>query len=266
MYQFNYHKASSLADATSAAAKSSDARLLAGGQTLLASMKLRLVSPADVIDLSGVPELKGIKVDGGNLTIGAMTRHAEVAASKEVQQSIPALARLAAMIGDRMVRNMGTLGGSVANSDPAADYPAAVLGLGATINTNKRKITADDFFKGVFETALQPGEIIASITFPIPKRAGYVKFRNPASRYAIVGVFVAEGDGVRVAVTGAGPCAFRVPEMEKALSSKLAPDAIANVKVSANGLNSDIHASAEYRAHLVNVIARRAVEQAVAGK
>ena len=266
MYQFNYHKASSLADAASAAAKSSDARLLAGGQTLLASMKLRLVSPADVIDLSGVPELKGIKVDGGNLTIGAMTRHAEVASSKEVQQSIPALARLAAMIGDRMVRNMGTLGGSVANSDPAADYPAAVLGLGATINTNKRKIAGDDFFKGVFETALQPGEIIASITFPIPKRAGYVKFRNPASRYAIVGVFVAESNGVRVAVTGAGPCAFRVPEMEKALSAKLAPDAIANVKVSANGLNSDIHASAEYRAHLVNVIARRAVEQAVAGK
>jgi len=158
------------------------------------------------------------------------------------------------------------LGGSVANSDPAADYPAAVLGLGATINTNKRKIAGDDFFKGVFETALQPGEIIASITFPIPKRAGYVKFRNPASRYAIVGVFVAESNGVRVAVTGAGPCAFRVPEMEKALSAKLAPDAIANVKVSANGLNSDIHASAEYRAHLVNVIARRAVEQAVAGK
>jgi carbon-monoxide dehydrogenase medium subunit len=210
--------------------------------------------------------LKGIKVDGGNLTIGAVTRHAEVASSKEVQQSIPALARLAAMIGDRMVRNMGTLGGSVANSDPAADYPAAVLGLGATINTNKRKIAGDDFFKGVFETALQPGEIIASITFPIPKRAGYVKFRNPASRYAIVGVFVAESNGVRVAVTGAGPCAFRVPEMEKALSAKLAPDAIANVKVSANGLNSDIHASAEYRAHLVNVIARRAVEQAVAGK
>jgi len=259
MYQFNYHKASSLSDATSAAAKSSDARLLAGGQTLIASMKLRLVSPADVIDLSGVPELKGIKVDGGNLTIGAMTRHAEVASSKEVQQSIPALARLAAMIGDRMVRNMGTLGGSVANSDPAADYPAAVLGLGATINTNKRKIAADDFFKGVFETALQPGEIIASITFPIPKRAGYVKFRNPASRYAIVGVFVAESNGVRVAVTGAGPCAFRVPEMEKALSAKLAPDAIANVKVAANGLNSDIHASAEYRAHLVNVMARRAV-------
>jgi len=266
MYQFNYHKASSLSDATSAAAKSSDARLLAGGQTLIASMKLRLVSPADVIDLSGVPELKGIKVDGGNLTIGAVTRHAEVASSKEVQQSIPALARLAAMIGDRMVRNMGTLGGSVANSDPAADYPAAVLGLGATINTNKRKIAGDDFFKGVFETALQPGEIIASITFPIPKRAGYVKFRNPASRYAIVGVFVAESNGVRVAVTGAGPCAFRVPEMEKALSAKLAPDAIANVKVSANGLNSDIHASAEYRAHLVNVIARRAVEQTVAGK
>jgi carbon-monoxide dehydrogenase medium subunit len=266
MYQFNYHKASSLADAAAMAAKSSDARLLAGGQTLIASMKLRLASPADVIDLSNVPELKGIKVDGASLTIGAMTRHAEVASSKDVQKAIPALARLADLIGDRMVRNMGTLGGSVANSDPAADYPAAVLGLGATINTNQRKIAADDFFKGVFETALQPGEIIASITFPVPKRAGYVKFKNQASRYAIVGVFVAESSGVRVAVTGAGPSAFRVSEMEKALSSKFGSDAIANIKVPANGLNADIHASAEYRAHLVNVIARRAVEQAIAGK
>ena len=267
MYQFNYHKASNLADAAAAAGKSSDARLLAGGQTLIASMKLRLAAPADVIDLSGVPELKGIKVDGGSVTIGAMTRHAEVAASKEVQQAIPALARLAGEIGDRMVRNMGTLGGSVANNDPAADYPAAVLGLGATVNTNKRKIAADDFFKGMYETALQPGEIIASISFPIPKRAGYVKFRNPASRYAIVGVFVTEGSGgVRVAVTGAGACAFRVPEMEKALSAKFTPDAIANVTVKSAGLNADLHASAEYRAHLVNVMARRAVEQAIAGK
>jgi aerobic carbon-monoxide dehydrogenase medium subunit len=266
MYQFNYHKASSLADAAAALARNSDARLLAGGQTLIASMKLRLVSPPDVIDLSGVPELRGIKVDGSSVTIGAMTRHAEVASSKEVQQAIPALARLAGLIGDRMVRNMGTIGGSVANSDPAADYPAAVLGLGATINTNKRKIAADDFFKGIFETALAADEILASISFPIAKRAGYVKFHNPASRYAIVGVFVAEGNGVRVAVTGAGPKTFRVPEMEQALSSKFSPDAIANIKVAASGLNSDIHASAEYRAHLVNVIARRAVEQAIAGK
>src|SRR3954470_8943618 len=266
MYQFNYHKAANLADASAALAKSSDARLLAGGQTLIASMKLRLASPADVIDLSGVPELKGIKIDGGTLSIGAMTRHAEVAASKDVQQAIPALARLAAMIGDRMVRNMGTIGGSIANNDPAADYPAAVVGLGATINTNKRKIAGDDFFKGMFETALQPGEIIASISFPIPKRAGYVKFKNPASRYAIVGVFVADNNGVRVGVTGAGPSAFRATEMEKALTSKFAADAIANIKVPASGLNSDLHASAEYRAHLVNVIARRAVEQAVAGK
>jgi carbon-monoxide dehydrogenase medium subunit len=266
MYQFNYHKASSLADAAAALSKSSDARLLAGGQTLIASMKLRLAAPADVIDLSGVPELKGIKVDAGALTIGAMTRHAEVAASKEVQQAIPALARLAGVIGDRMVRNMGTMGGSVANNDPAADYPAAVLGMGATINTNKRKIAADDFFKGMYETALQPGEILVSISFPVPKRAGYMKFHNPASRYAIVGVFVAEGNGVRVAVTGAGPAAFRVAEMEKALAAKFSPDAIANINVPATGLNSDIHASAEYRAHLVNVMARRAVEQAIAGK
>jgi carbon-monoxide dehydrogenase medium subunit len=266
MYQFNYHKAANLTDAAAAAAKSSDARLLAGGQTLIASMKLRLAAPADIIDLSGVPELKGIKVDGGSVTIGAMTRHAEVAASKEVQQAIPALARLAGEIGDRMVRNMGTLGGSVANNDPAADYPAAVLGLGATVNTNKRKIAADDFFKGMYETALQPGEIISSISFPIPKRAGYVKFRNPASRYAIVGVFVCEGNGVRVAVTGAGACAFRVPEMEKALGAKFSADAIANITVPSAGLNADLHASAEYRAHLVNVMARRAVEQAIAGK
>jgi carbon-monoxide dehydrogenase medium subunit len=266
MYQFNYHKASSLADAAAALSKSSDARLLAGGQTLIASMKLRLAAPVDVIDLSGVPELKGIKVDAGTLTIGAMTRHAEVASSKEVQQAIPALARLAGMIGDRMVRNMGTMGGSVANSDPAADYPAAVLGLGATVNTNKRKIAADDFFKGMFKTALEDGEILVSISFPVPKRAGYMKFHNPASRYAIVGVFVAEGNGVRLAVTGAGPSAFRVPEMEKALAAKFSPDAIANINVPASGLNFDIHASAEYRAHLVNVMARRAVEQAIAGK
>jgi len=267
MYQFNYKKASSLAEAAAVLANNSDAKLLAGGQTLIAAMKLRLSSPTDLIDLESVPELKGIKVDGANLTIGAMTRHNEIALSKEVAQSIPALASLAGLIGDRMVRNMGTLGGSVANNDPAADYPAAVAGLGATVNTHKRKIAADDFFKGMYETALQPDEIIVSLTFPIPKRAGYVKFKHPASRYAIVGVFVAEtANGVRVAVTGAGPSAFRVPEMEKALAAKFAVASIAAVNVSAAGLNSDIHASAEYRAHLVGVMAKRAVEQAPAGK
>ena len=266
MYEFNYQKAGSVADAAAMLSKHPEARLLAGGQTLIAAMKLRLASPSDVVDLSGVKELSGIKVDGGGITVGAMTTHAAVATSKDVMKAIPALARLAGSIGDRMVRNMGTLGGSVANNDPAADYPAAVVGLGATILTNKRKIGAGEFFKGMFETALQAGEIITAVSFPVPKRAGYMKFKNPASRYAIVGVFVAEtADGVRVAVTGAGPCVFRVPDMEKALASKFSAEAVANIKVAAAGLNSDMHASAEYRAHLVNVMTKRAVEQALAG-
>jgi carbon-monoxide dehydrogenase medium subunit len=266
MYEFNYHKAGSVADAAAMLSRHPEAKPLAGGQTLIAAMKLRLASPSDVVDLSGVKELSGIKVDGGGVTVGAMTTHAAVAASKDVMKAIPALARLAGGIGDRMVRNMGTLGGSVASNDPAADYPAAVVGLGATILTNKRKIGAGEFFKGMFETALQAGEIITAVSFPVPKRAGYVKFKNPASRYAIVGVFVAEtAGGMRVAVTGAGPCVFRMTEMEKALASKFSADAVANIKVAAAGLNSDMHASAEYRAHLVTVMARRAVEQALAG-
>jgi carbon-monoxide dehydrogenase medium subunit len=260
MYQFNYHKPASLADVAATLAKNPDAKALGGGQSLIASMKLRLSQPSDLVDLSGVAELRGIKVDGGAVTIGAMTRHAEVAASAEVKKAIPALASLAAGIGDRMVRNMGTIGGSLANNDPAADYPAGVLGLNATVNTNKRKIAADDFFKGMYETALQPGELITSVSFPIPKKAGYVKFKNPASRYALVGVFVADtGNGVRVAVTGAGPSVFRVPDMEKALAAKFAPESVAAVKVKADGLNSDLHASADYRAHLVTVMAKRAV-------
>jgi carbon-monoxide dehydrogenase medium subunit len=266
MYEFNYHKAGSVADAAVMLSKHPEAKALAGGQTLIAAMKLRLASPSDVVDLSGIKELSGIKVDGGGVTVGAMTTHAAVAASKDVLKAIPALARLAGSIGDRMVRNMGTLGGSVANNDPAADYPAGVLGLGATIHTSKRKIAAENFFTGMYETALQAGEIITAVTFPVPKRAGYVKFKNPASRYAIVGVFVAEtAGGMRVAVTGAGPSVFRVTEMEKALASKFSADAVANIKVAAAGLNSDMHASAEYRAHLVTVMARRAVEQALAG-
>ena len=264
MYQFNYHKPASVADAAALLARNPDAKLLAGGQTLIAAMKLRLAAPPDLVDLGALAELRGIKADSGTLSIGALTRHAEVATSKEVMQSIPALAVLAASIGDRMVRNMGTIGGSIANNDPAADYPAGVLGLGATVNTNKRKIAADQFFKGMYETALEPGEIITSVSFPVPKRAAYAKFKNPASRYAIVGVFVSEGgSGVRVAVTGAGASAFRVPEMEKALASKFSPDAVAGIKVSANGLNSDIHASSEYRAHLVTVMAKRAVQAAL---
>jgi carbon-monoxide dehydrogenase medium subunit len=264
MYSFNYQKTKSVADAAAALGKNADAKLLAGGQSLIAAMKLRLAQPAQLVDLGEVAELKGIKVDGGAVTIGAMTRHAEVASSADVKKAIPALAALAGMIGDRMVRNMGTIGGSVAHNDPAADYPAAVLGLGATVVTNKRKIAADDFFKGMFETALQPGEIITAVSFPVPKRAAYMKFKNPASRYAMVGVFVAEtAGGPRVAVTGAGPGVFRVPEMEKALAGKFAPESVASIAVKSSGLNSDIHASAEYRAHLVTVMAKRAVAAAI---
>jgi carbon-monoxide dehydrogenase medium subunit len=263
MHAFNYHKASSVADASVKLAASDDARLLAGGQTLIAAMKMRLSAPSDVIDLGGIGELRGIKVEGGSVTIGAMTTHAEVASSKEVAKAIPALALLAGSIGDPMVRNMGTLGGSVANNDPAADYPAALVGLGATVVTSKRKVPADQFFTGMFETALEPGEIITSISFPIPKRAGYMKFKNPASRYAMVGVFVAEtANGVRVAVTGAGPCVFRVAAMEKALGATFTADAVATIQLPSKDLNTDIHASAEYRAHLVTVMARRAVEAA----
>jgi carbon-monoxide dehydrogenase medium subunit len=264
MYSFNYQKTKSVADAAAALGKNADAKLLAGGQSLVAAMKLRLAQPAQLIDLGDVAELKGIKVDGGSVTIGAMTRHAEVASSADVRKAIPALAALAGGIGDRMVRNMGTIGGSVAHNDPAADYPAAVLGLNATIVTNKRKIAADDFFKGLFETALQAGEIITAVSFPVPKRAAYMKFKNPASRYALVGVFVAEtSGGPRVAVTGAGPGVFRVPEMEKALAAKFAPESVANIAVKSSALNSDIHASAEYRAHLITVMAKRAVAAAL---
>lgn len=262
MHAFKYHRPSSVNDA--AALLKGEAKLLAGGQTLVQTMKLRLSSPSDVIDLGSIRDLAGIKASGSEVTIGAMTRHAEVANSAEVKKAIPALAVLAGMIGDRQVRAMGTIGGSLANNDPAADYSAAVLGLGATVVTNKRKIAADDFFKGMFETALQPGEIITAVSFPVPKRAAYTKFKNQASRFAIVGVFVADtSGGVRVAVTGAGPSVYRQKDMEKALSAKFAPESAAGVKQKADGLNTDLHASAEYRAHLVTVMARRAVEAAL---
>ena len=264
MYSFNYQKTKSVADAAAALAKNKDAKLLAGGQSLIAAMKQRLSQPAQLLDLGDVAEQRGIKVDGGNVTVGAMTRHAEVASTADVKKAIPALAALAATIGDRMVRNMGTIGGSIAHNDPAADYPAGVVGLGATVTTNKRKIVADDFFKGLFETALQAGEVITAVSFPVPKRAAYMKFKNPASRFALVGVFVADtAGGPRVAVTGAGPGVFRVPEMEKALAGKFAPESVANIAVKSSGLNSDIHASAEYRAHLVTVMAKRAVAAAI---
>ena len=262
MHAFKYHRPSNVNDASSLA--KGDARLLAGGQSLIAAMKLRLSKPSDLVDIGTIRDLSGIKADGKAVTIGAMTRHAEVAASAAVKKAIPALAALAGGIGDRMVRNMGTIGGSLANNDPAADYPAGVLGLGATIVTNKRKIAADDFIKGLYETALGKGEIITSVSFPVSKRAAYMKFKNPASRYAIVGVFVADfGSSVRVAVTGAGACAFRVAAMEKALAAKFAPESVADIKVPEKGLNSDLHAKADYRAHLITVMARRAVEAAM---
>ncbi len=263
MYEFAYHKPGSLADATAALNSAADGKLMAGGQTLIPTLKQRLAQPSDVIDLGGIGELSGISVSGDAVKIGATTRHAAVAASGEVASAIPALAKLAGGIGDPQVRNMGTIGGSIANNDPAADYPSAVLGLGATVSTNKREIAADDFFTGMFETALAEDEIITGVSFPVPQKAGYVKFPNPASRYAMVGVFVSQGGGgVRVAVTGAGPCVYRHADMEAVLSGNFSSGALASVATSADGLNADIHASAEYRAHLVGVMARRAVDQA----
>ncbi len=262
MHAFKYHRPSSVNDA--AALVKGEAKLLAGGQTLVQTMKLRLASPSDIIDLGTIKDLAGIKSDGKTVTIGAMTRHADVAHSADVKKAIPALAALAGMIGDRQVRAMGTCGGSIANNDPAADYPAAALALNATITTNKGKHEADKFFKGMFETALKPGEIITSVSFQVPKRAAYMKFKNQASRFAIVGVFVADfGGSVRVAVTGAGASVFRQADMEKALAAKFAPESVASIKQKQDGLNSDLHASAEYRAHLVTVMAKRAVEAAL---
>jgi aerobic carbon-monoxide dehydrogenase medium subunit len=264
MPEMSYHRPASIAEAARLAAGDSDARVLAGGQSILPSVKLGLLTPSAFIDLAGIDELKGIRVDGGRIVIGAMTTHAIVAASRELRAKIPALARLAAGIGDPQVRNCGTLGGSLANSDPAADYPAAVLGLGATIRTNQRAIAADDYFKGLFDTDLKPGELITAVEFPLPDRAGYVKFRQPASRFALVGVFVAQlGKTVRVAVTGAAACAFRVPVFEEALARKFAPQACDALSVSGSKLNSDIHGSADYRAHLIPLLVRRAVHQAL---
>jgi carbon-monoxide dehydrogenase medium subunit len=263
MYDFAYHKPKTLADALALLKKAGDGKAMAGGMTLIPTLKQRLAQPSDVVDLGAIAELNGIKVDAAGVTIGAMARHADVAKSADVAKTIPALAKLAEHIGDGQVRNRGTIGGSVANSDPAADYPAAVLALNATIQTNERKIAADDFFKGMFETALKDGELITSITFPKADKAAYMKFPNPASRYAMVGVFVAKtGSTVRVAVTGAGPSPFRVKAMEDALAQNFSPDAIKDIQIPAKGLNGDIHASPEYRAHLVNVMARRAVAAA----
>jgi aerobic carbon-monoxide dehydrogenase medium subunit len=264
MYEFNYHRPASLDEIANLLAANEEAKLVAGGMTLVPTLKLRLAKPSDLVDLAAITALRGITDAGDALVIGAMTRHAEVNRSPVVKAGIPALAALAGMIGDPAVRNRGTIGGSIANNDPAADYPAALVGLGAMVHTTKREIAADDFFTGMFETALEPTEIVTSVRLPKPQVAAYQKFKNPASRYAIVGVFVARphssaGGGVRVAVTGAGPCVFRVPEMEAALVTSFTPDAIKDIAIPDAGLNSDIHASAEYRAHLVGVMARRAV-------
>jgi aerobic carbon-monoxide dehydrogenase medium subunit len=260
MYDFGYQRVGSVEEAARLLAADPEAKLIAGGQTLIPVVKQRLNRPSTVIDLAGA-RLAGIKVDGNTVTIGAMTPHGAVAASQEVRRLIPALAELAGMIGDEQVRHRGTIGGSLANNDPAADYTAAVLALNATVRTQRREIKADDFFLGMFTTALEPDEIITAVTFPAPEKAAYEKFRNPASRYAMVGVFIAKTrDGVRVAVTGAGQNGvFRHTAMEQALASNLSPDAIANVTTPASEMNADIHGSAEYRAHLVGVMAKRAL-------
>jgi aerobic carbon-monoxide dehydrogenase medium subunit len=258
MQAFTYSNPSSVADAAAAAAKG--AKLLAGGQSLLPAMRLGLAAPEAMADLSAVAELRGISVSGGVVKIGAMATHASVAASKEVAAAIPALAALAGNIGDRQVRNRGTLGGSLANNDPAACYPAAVLGLGATIHTNQRAIAADDFFKGIYTTALKDDEVITAVSFPVPEKAGWQKFKQPASRFSLVGVFVSKGpQGVRVAVTGGGSGVFRAKELEAKLAANYSAAALTGATVSAAGLNSDLHGSAEYRAALIPVLAGRAV-------
>ena len=259
MHAFDYQSPSSLA-AAATASKTDGVKLLAGGQSLLAAMKMGLSAPETLVDLSAVSELRGITVADGVVKIGAMCTHAEVAASKEVAQAIPALAELADNIGDRQVRHRGTLGGSLANNDPAACYPAAVLGLGATIHTHTRTIAADSFFKGLYETALQSGEVITAVSFPVPEKAGWQKFKQPASRFSLVGVFVSKGpQGVRVAVTGAGACVFRATALEAKLAAGWSAGALSGATVSADDLNTDLHGSAEYRAALIPVLAARAV-------
>jgi carbon-monoxide dehydrogenase medium subunit len=264
MYALNYHRAASVADAVKLQKKGEDAKYVSGGMTLIPAMKSRLAAPSDLVDLAHIADLKGIKVSGKSVTIGGGTTHAEVAADAKLKAVCPALSYLASHIGDPHVRHKGTIGGSVANNDPAADYPAAMLALGATIITNKREVAAEKFFTGLFETALKDGEIVTGVSFTAPAQAGYEKFRNPASRYAIVGVFVAKGkDGVRVAVTGAGDeGVFRVPTMEAALTKSFTPAALDGISVSIAGLMSDMHASAEYRSSLITVMAKRAAAKA----
>jgi aerobic carbon-monoxide dehydrogenase medium subunit len=265
MYSTTYHRPSSVDEAAALFTKGQEAKYLAGGHTLIPVMKQRLASPSDVIDLASIKELVGVEASGDTLTIKAATSHYDVATSATVQKAIPALAHLASTIGDPAVRHRGTIGGSIANNDPAADYPAALLALGATVKTNKRSIAADDFFKGLFSTALDDGEIITAVSFPIPAKAGYAKFPHPASRFALTGVFVAKGKSgdVRAAATGASSSGvMRVGAIEAALKANWSASALDNVKVSATGLMSDIHGSADYRANLIKVMAQRAVTQA----
>lgn len=261
MHDFQFHRPESVAAAVAAQKKAKDGKYLGGGQSLIPVMKLGLAEPSDLVSVANLKELREVKLDKKDLVVGGAVTHAEVAESADVRKAIPALADLAGHIGDAQVRNRGTLGGSLAHDDPAADYPAAVLALGATIQTDRRTIPADAFFKGMFETALQPGELIVAVRFPQPEQAAYAKFAHPASRFALVGVFVAKGPaGVRVAVTGAGGGVFRSKEVEAALGKKFAPDALSGVSVPSAGLTGDPFGSAEYRAHLIAVLARRAVE------
>jgi carbon-monoxide dehydrogenase medium subunit len=263
MYDFAYHKPTSIADAVKILSADPDAKPVSGGHTLLPALKHRLNRPSALVDLSGIAELRGIRREGDTIVIGAMTRHVEVATDATIGAAIPALSRMAGTIGDTQVRNRGTMGGSLANNDPAADYPAAVLALGGTLVTNKRQIAADAFFQGMFTTALEAGELLVAIRLPVPVTCGYAKMKNPASRYSMAGVFVAKGpSGVRVAVNGAGPGVFRVAAMEQALAANWSAEAVAGIAIPADDLNSDIHASAEYRAHLVTVMAKRAVVDA----
>jgi carbon-monoxide dehydrogenase medium subunit len=260
MNPFAHHRPDSVAQAQAAFSGSDDARFLAGGQSLLPAMKFGLSAPADLIDLGRVPGLSGVTQEGPLLRIGAMTRHADVASSPLVRAALPALAQLADGIGDPAVRHRGTIGGSLGLNDPAACYPAAVLGLGATIRTDRREIAADDFFTGLYETALAPGELIVSVDFPVPQQAAWVKFKQPASRFSLVGVFVSRSTaGVRVAVTGAAPCVFRASAFEAALTKSASPQSCEGITVDPAGLNTDLHASAAYRAHLIGVLVRRAV-------
>ena len=259
MKTFNYHSAKDVKEASKLS--SSKSAFLAGGMTTIPSMKLGLASYKDIIDIKGIKNLSGIKVSGKSVRIGATTKHAEVAKSKDIKKSIPSLANLAEGIGDPQVRNRGTIGGSIANNDPAADYPSACIALNAVIHTNSRKIDANKFFKGMFETALKSGEIIEAIEFQIPQKSSYQKWPNPASRYAIVGVYVAKHKtGVNVAVTGAKPCVYNDNNLKGALSKNFSSSVVDNVKISSSGMNSDIHASSEYRADMVKVFAKKAVE------